>query len=165
MGQLSCLGGHTGWGWGARELNYKRDRGTGDQAPLRGEGSDGPAGCACVHVCVHVCACPQGQWGKGGLPGKPWDPPWVIRNQEKSPGRQKQYSLITTPPPGLHTFSTGWVCFHHLLVSPLDWFPSHLSEMRLVFILPARAGCFKTTCHFHPLCQAQCLAQGSDSEK
>ena len=131
----------------------------------RGEGSDGPAGCACVHVCVHVCACPQGQWGKGGLPGKPWDPPWVIRNQEKSPGRQKQYSLITTPPPGLHTFSTGWVCFHHLLVSPLDWFPSHLSEMRLVFILPARAGCFKTTCHFHPLCQAQCLAQGSDSEK
>lgn len=56
MGQLSCLGGHTGWGWGAGELNSKRDRGTGDQAPLRGEGSGGPAGCACVHVCVHVCA-------------------------------------------------------------------------------------------------------------
>ena len=78
MGQLSCLGGHTGWGWGARELNYKRDRGTGDQAPLRGEGRgvtdlQGVRVFMCVCMYVHAHRVSEGKEGfqenPGTLPG------------------------------------------------------------------------------------------------
>lgn len=103
---------------------------------------------------------PAGSVAEGGLQGKPWDPPW--EDQEESPGREKLYSLITTPTRSAHTLING-IYFHLLVFSPglvfllisqtCGWFSHFLLEVGISVNLS-----------FHPLlllCRVQ--PQNSDN--